>query len=224
MPVWRVFETRVEGHFTDLDIPEARRWNNVWHVGLVQEDDPGTPSDADLYDETVAIATYINGLYSSLAAYYSNNVLLDFVRAQRIDGALGPFALSSVPWTGAIAISDPVEPDNALVLTKRTLRGGRRFLGRCYLPPLPTNVMGAGSWNEFGEAFIEIFLLFTEPYTWEGKTYQIGVWSATAYEESPTIEGAFAVLHRLEFDRVVRRMTTRDSRVRLPQAVVEPPA
>jgi hypothetical protein len=213
-----VFQIRVEGYLVTDTVP-IKRWMNCWHMCRDAESAMDPEDEGLIYALTFAIAMRIHEWYAdTLLPHLSSSLNLAFVRAQMIVPNAGPFSdfAASAFGTGSAEID---EPDDALVMQKRTQRAGRSAQGRVYIPGVPDDSVSGGYVTE---AYCQAIVDDMETGIYEGFTLgddddliRFIVWSQTIYDDSPNLQESAALLSALTMDRVMRRMTSREVPFRL---------
>lgn len=117
-------------------VPGNELWVNVHHI----EDTTKGPTVALTMTDAQGIATAFQALYDNLATTpgFHEDWTLDTIVVRRISGAAGAYEPSGESFefaeTAAGAITgDPLPPQIAVCVTKKTGLAGRERRGRCYL-------------------------------------------------------------------------------------------
>lgn len=217
-----VVECRVEGILTSVDV-FVSRWMNVWHFCRDAEDPLDVTDPLELYGAAIGVATALHGRYGQeVMPVLSNQCAIVSTRGKIIAPIDSAFAVFGDAVVGAIAQAFD-EPDDALVVTKRTYLPGRNFLGRVYVPGIPDNNVSGGAAPGSADSLAAAFrTLVDSPLIVNGETWLAGVWSATIYQNVPTVLAAFGELANVEVDAVIRRQTRRDIKERIPSVGFEP--
>jgi hypothetical protein len=215
--IQEVVECRVEGLLTSSNV-YLGRWNNTWHFAR-DADDPFDFEDLPgLYGMALGVAAALHGRYvASIMPHLCDQCAIVTVRAKVVAPIIGPFAAFTNAVTGT-KDGEMDEPDDAIVVTKRTYQPGRRYLGRIFVPgALDADVTGGVITNELAAEMADgFFTLIESPLATNGEDYRVGVWSALAYSEVPTVLAGFAEVIAIESDQVMRKQTRRDIKERIP--------
>lgn len=207
-----IFEARVEGTTENLT-----RWNNVFHYRL----------DADTESDKYAVALELAGavfaqFVASFTAYLNDGLLISSCRASAIYPQTGVPAVyvASSPTPGDLT-GGGLPPDVAAVITKRTDKPGRTFLGRMYLCGLDTSIVdndlidGTAASN-MADAAEE---LLADPITLSTSEVMTPIVASRKLMDAlATAEAASAIIKTVEVDRVTRNLTNRSIKRRIPVA------
>jgi len=209
---------RVEG-FMAPEGAALTRWNNVHHF-VRDAADPLDQSDPEhIYTVIKGLAEAVYTMHELISVYLSNEWAIRLVRAQIIQ----PFQSVFTDYVEALAgeeIDAVDEPDDAMVITKRTFKAGRSFQGRLYLPGIPDSQVAGGL---ITQSYVEPILaeyqaLCDTAITAEGEVWRWVVFSPTKFAITPTVDACTAIIQTIDADRVMRRQSRRDIDYRIPMS------
>lgn len=209
-----IIETRLEGYIKDVGIP----WNLVCHWKL-----EAYPSEGSDWALLTSFAQIVYDQYATtFMPYLSDDCKLVMCRAKRIAPTPSVFAMYTDATSGGI--STPCdEYDDAMVVTKRTNRAGRRGMGRSYIAGVPdANVEDGiiqGNLNDYAGAAQAFFPLFVGSGDWE---FIPVVFSRTSFDAGAAEILWSAEIERVEIDAIMRKQSRREIPGRLPVTYEEP--
>lgn len=205
-----IFEVRIEGLITN-----QYRWNNVLHYRLATE------TETPLFDVPRELAETVFTLYATqFGPELSNDLTLSSSRCSRIYPAVGVPAvyIPSLPVGGSVT-GGSLPPDVAAVLTKRTDKAGRSFLGRMYLTGIPRDsvvvdqisTVAAPGLANAGEAVLADRVTLST-----NEDFDPCVFSTKLAAAGATPADASAITQTVELDRVTRNQRGRGLSFRVP--------
>jgi hypothetical protein len=209
MPINDIYEARYEGVTV-----EGTRWNIVWHWLLNDNE------QTNLYDTSLGLATECFNKWTDgdfgLQLMMVEGSSTTSVRANRVYPSIGVPASHGVLTPGGVT-TEGMPADIAVVLSKRTSLPGRRFRGRAFLGNVAEGQQANGllttaSATSFADLAATTFpsaLLDPNANGWDSI-----VFSKTAADAGEPIW--WDDIARLEVDTVLRKMTPRGSKVRIP--------
>ena len=201
MTIGDIYELRIEGVTS-----ESERWNQVWHM-LNLQDEQDT-----LYITSLGLAEKVAGLVNSeLLPLMHESVQFLQTRANRVYPTLGVPASTGVgSGPGELDTSEPLPSDIAAVVTKRTNVPGARYRGRTYFTGLAEEQQTFGllltavatSFADAAKAFMDF-----DDADGNGNFWNMVVFSRQAVQTAtPPV---YAVVDRLLCDRVLRNQRNR---------------
>jgi hypothetical protein len=208
-----IIEFRHEGYVVNVGTP----WNIVhhWRVDEVGE----WESDfAALTDLAQIMHEHFETAFAALLSHEWNMII---TRAKRVSPVDSVFAIYADAVVGGDSANID-EPDDALVITKRTDKAGRRGLGRMYLPGVPDDDVENGlntNVGAYANAAGTFFPLFLASGAWNIEPV---VFSRKSQEEALPDSETWALIERVEVDGVMRRQTRRELPIRVPVLPSEP--
>lgn len=208
-----IYEVRVEGLCCS-----ARRWNNVLHFRL----DVEVEVDA-LYKKSLALADHVEGLYEdNLLPLMSEDTYMYSARANRVYPASGvPAVFSPTSAVQGGVTSEGLPGDVALVVTQRTEKPGRNFLGRAYITGIPENAAALDQLINSVQAnwIVAVGLCFQDSFTdGENNEWVQVVYSPTlaAQDPPPAEVSADVVNTSMDINLKTQRRRSRSGAVRIP--------
>jgi len=207
-----IIEVRLEGRC----VPTQSRWNTVRHIRCTE-----APTDDDLNDYN--IMQQLAGLWayrynSLLTPVLSDDWVCEIIRCKRIASTQSVFGAVTVAYPGGV--TGPVdEPDDAVVISLYTLNYGRSYQGRLYQGGWPDVDVQDGATldietQQLADAWATLLLQDFDNGT--GGTYENVVFSRKLFDDTSSTAIAAARIYRVTADRIMRRMTSRDLKGRLP--------
>lgn len=204
-----ILEVRFEG----VILPSGTRWNIVRHYRVISNEDTASTAYNWLNQAAAIIGT---NFASGPLTQMSEQVRYDFLRIKRVAPTQSVFAISAVGSGLGDLTGNVDEPDDAVVITWRTDLPSGRFRGRSYIPGIPDANSDEGLISEaYAEELWYVWenMLTTVPVPDYGEV-QMWHYSPTNFAQTSNVGSSSAPIIGVEVDRVVRRQTRRDYKVR----------
>lgn len=203
----------LEARFEGVNLASGTRWNIVRHYRVLTNEDTASTAYNWLNQAAQLIgANFATGPLSEM----SEQIRYDFVRLKRVAPTQSVFAISATGSGVGDLTGDVDEPDDATVITWRTDLPSGRFRGRTYVPGIPDAESAEGLITvDYAERLWEVWenMLTLVPITDYG-SIQMWHYSPTNFAQTASVGSSSAPIIGVEVDRVVRRQSRRDIKVR----------
>lgn len=205
-----IAHVQINGNFVQQGLTTGR-WQNNWHFAADLEENPAwTPTEQ--HAQMLGLANLVHQVYKvGIMDLISWHLGIQFTQARIIE----PFESVTTPFVELVqgSIEEAYdEPDDAIVISKRTLVAGRSGLGRVYIPGIPDTAATEGMLTtQFSDDMAAALSPFVEDaFTVTGVPWVPGVWSPTRAGPGGVMSAGFSPLFSLQLDRIVRKMTSRE--------------